>query len=262
MTAARDLLHKASGLPTGAFALLTDRLPVRGHGAAVLCYHDIGDDPANRTDYYLGPDRLRSHVEWLRGWGLTIVPLTEIVDRLETGRDLDGLVAITFDDALLGVGTDGARVLEELGVPATVFVVSHDLGVEPPFWEGASRTLTAEELRDLTASGLIRLGSHTSHHIELPDADPATRALELEESRAELEAITGTAVELFAYPSGHHDAASEAAVCAAGYRAGFTFTFGRVTPTTSAFAIPRFCMTAAHDRLRLARQLARPPHRW
>lgn len=262
MTAARDLVHKASGLPTGALALVTNRLPVRGHGAAVLCYHDIGTDPANRTDYYLGPDLLRAHVEWLRGWGLTIVPLTEIVDRLAAGRDLDGLVAVTFDDALLGVGTDGARVLEALRVPATVFVVSDVLGVEPPFWKGAARTLTADELRDLTASGLIRLGSHTAHHVELPTADPATRVRELADSRAALEAITGTPVDLFAYPSGHHDAPSEAAVRAAGYRAGFTFSFGRVTPTTDAFAIPRFCMTAEHDRLRLARQLARPPHRW
>lgn len=259
---AGDLLHKASGLPTGALALVTGRLPVRGHGAAVLCYHDIGDDPTNRTDYYLGPDLLRAHVEWVRGWGLTIVPLAEIVDRLTAGRDLDGLVAVTFDDALLGAGTAGARVLEELGVPATVFVVSAELGIEPPFWSGASRTLTADELRALTASGLIRLGSHTAHHVELPAADPGTRAQELAGSRAELEAITGSSVDLFAYPSGHHDAASEAAVRDAGYRAGFTFTFGRVVESTDPYAIPRFCMTAAHDRLRLARQLARPPHRW
>jgi peptidoglycan/xylan/chitin deacetylase (PgdA/CDA1 family) len=259
---ARDLAHTASGLPTGALALVTNRLPVRGHGAVVLCYHDIGTDPTNRTDYYLGPDLLRAHVEWLRRWRMTIVPLTEIVDRLDAGRDLDGLVAITFDDALLGAGTDGARVLEDLCAPATVFVVSHDLGVEPPFWKGAARTLTADELRALAASGLIRLGSHTAHHVELPTADAATRARELAESRAELEAIAGTPVEMFAYPSGHHDTASEAAVRAAGYRAGFTFTFGRVTPTTSTFAIPRFCMTAAHDRLRLARQLARPPRWW
>jgi peptidoglycan/xylan/chitin deacetylase (PgdA/CDA1 family) len=262
MSLTHDLVRKASGLPAGALALVTHRLPVRGHGAAVLCYHDIGTDPANRTEYYLGPELLRSHIEWMRLWGLTIVPLGEIVDRMIAGRDLDGLVALTFDDALTGVGTEAARVLEATRAPATVFVVSDELGIEPPFWSGASRTLTAPELRALTASGLVRLGSHTAHHVELPTADDATRAAELAASRAALEEISGSPVDLFAYPSGRFDRSSADAVRASGYRAAFTFTFGRVTPATDRFAIPRFCMTAAHDRLRLARQLARVPRRW
>lgn len=262
VTSTRDLLRKASGLPSGALALVTGRLPVRGHGATVLCYHDIGTDPANRTEYYLSPELLREHVEWLRGWGFTIVPLGEIVDRLIAGRDLDGLVAITFDDALLGVGTEAARVLEALRAPATVFVVSEALGTEPSFWSGAARTLTAPELRTLTASGLVRLASHTAHHVELPTADPATRAAELAVSRATLEELGGAPVDLFAYPSGRHDRSSADAVRAAGYRAAFTFTFGRVTPATDRYAIPRFCMSPTHDRFRLARQLARPPGRW
>src|SRR3954470_1238601 len=113
------IAHKVSGVPGAAGALVADRLPVKGRGAAVLCYHDVGTDPANRTDYYLGPDRFRSHLEWIRGWGLGIVPLAEIVDRLLAGRDLDGLVAITFDDALLGVLEHAAPLLEEHRAPAT-----------------------------------------------------------------------------------------------------------------------------------------------
>lgn len=262
MTTLRDLVRKAGGVPTGALSLVTGRIPVRDHGAVVLCYHDIGTDPGNPTEYYLPPGLLRSHLEWVRGWGFTIVPLTEIVDRLLEGRDLDGLVAVTFDDALLGVGTEALRVLEALRVPATVFVVSETLGTEPPFWSGASRTLTAAELREVTASGLVRLASHTAHHVELPTADPRTRAAELATSRATLEAIGGAPVDLFAYPSGRYDRASAEAVRAAGYRAAFTFTYGRVTPSTDAFAIPRFGMSATHDRFRLARQLARSSRLW
>jgi peptidoglycan/xylan/chitin deacetylase (PgdA/CDA1 family) len=262
MTRVYDLVRKAGGLPTGVLGLVTGRIPVRGHGAVVLCYHDIGTDPENRTEYYLAPELLRAHIEWLRSWGFTVVPLAEIVDRLIAGRDLDGLVAVTFDDALLGVGTEAVRVLEALQAPATVFVVSETLGTEPPFWSGAARTLTASELRAVTASGLVRLASHTAHHVELPTADPETRALELAMSRATLEEIGRAPVDLFAYPSGRSDQASAAAVRAAGYRAAFTFTFGRVTPSTDPFAIPRFGMSSAHDRFRLARQLSRAPRLW
>jgi len=262
MGRAAAVVDKLSGIPGGATAFAVDRLPVRGRGAAVLCYHDVGTDPANDTDYYLGPDLFRAHLEWIRAWGLSIVPLAEIVDRLGTGRDLDGLVAITFDDALLGVLEHAAPILEAQRAPATVFVVTDVVGVDPPFWPGAARTLTTDELRALTASGLVTLGSHTATHASLPDVAPDVRTRELTSSRAWLEELTGAPVDLFAYPFGHHDGTSESAALAAGYRAACTFTFGRVTADTPVAAIPRFCIGPMHDKFRLGRQLARAARAW
>ncbi len=262
MTSFGTLTRQGRGIPSAAAARLGRRLPVRGLGAAVLCYHDVGRDPANGTDYYLSPERFRDQIEWIRDWGLSIVPLTEIVDRLLSGRDLDGLVALTFDDALAGVAEHAIPILVELNVPSTVFVVTDELGVDPPFWPGAARTLTADELVALTRTGLVSLGSHTQHHVSLPDVDPTVRAAELGASRAALDDLTGAATDFLAYPSGHHDEDCERASAAAGYRAAFTFTFGRVTRATDPFAIPRFCMSAEHDRFRLARQLARPLSSW
>ncbi len=256
------LIRKGRGIPSATAARLGRRLPVRGLGAAVLCYHDVGRDPANRTDYYLPPERFRDQIEWIREWGLSIVPLAEIVDRLLSGRDLDGLVAVTFDDALAGVAEHAIPILVELNAPSTIFVVTAELGTDPPFWPGAARTLTADELVALTETGLVSLGSHTQHHVSLPDVDPAVRAVELNESRASLGTLTAMTADLLAYPSGHHDEECERASAAAGYRAAFTFSFGRVTGGTDPFAIPRFCMTAEHDRFRLARQLARPTASW
>ena len=254
--------HKLSGVPGATSALVAGRLPTRGRGAAVLCYHDVGTDPQNRTDYYLGPELFRSHLEWIHAWGLTVVPLAEIVDRHAAGRELDGLVAITFDDALHGVLEHAAPILEAHRAPATVFVVTDVTGVDPPFWPGATRTLRPDELRALCASGLVRLGSHTATHASLPDVAPELRARELADSRARLADLTGTTVDLFAYPFGHHDAPSEAAVLTAGYRAACTFTFGRVRASTPATAMPRFCIGPTHDRFRLARQLARAANAW
>jgi peptidoglycan/xylan/chitin deacetylase (PgdA/CDA1 family) len=258
----RDVVRTLSGVPGATSALTIGRLPVRGRGAAVLCYHDVGDDPTNRTDYYVAPQRFRAHLEWMREWGLTIVPLAEVVDRVAAGRELDGLVALTFDDALAGVLEHAAPLLEEYRAPATVFVVTGVVGIDPPFWPGAARTQGADELRRLAASGLVTLGSHTVTHASLPDLADAARAHELVESRAWLSELTGTTVDLLAYPFGHHDPPSEAAALAAGYRAACTFTLGRVTASTPLTAIPRFCIGPMHDRLRLARQLARSPQAW
>ncbi len=262
MSGVFDVVDKARGIPSAAVTVAGRPLPSTGRGAAVLCYHDIGTDRTNTTDYYVSPDRFRSHLEWIRAWGQTFVPLAEIVDRLLAGRDLDGLVAVTFDDALLGVQEHAVPILHALGVPATVFPVTDVLGVVPPFWPGAQRTLSSDELAALADSGLITLGSHTASHASLPDITPEDRARELATSRATLETVTGGPIDLLAYPSGHHDHDTEAAATAAGYRGAFTFSFGRVTAGTNPFAIPRFCIGPMHNKFRLVRQLGRPPTAW
>ncbi len=254
--------RKGRDVPSAVLTRIGRRLPTKTRGAAVLCYHDIGTDAANTTDYYLSPDCFRTQLEGIRAWGFTFVPFAEIVDRLLAGRDLDGLVAVTFDDALVGIRDAAAPILATLGIPATIFVVTEVLGIDPPFWPGAARTLTADELQALTASGLITLGSHTCTHASLPQVPDDVRTRELRDSRDALVALGGAPADLLAYPSGHHDTATEAAAAAAGYRAACTFSFGRVTPATDPFAIPRFCMHTGQTPFHLARLLARRPVDW
>jgi peptidoglycan/xylan/chitin deacetylase (PgdA/CDA1 family) len=244
-----------------AGALAGRALPMADRGAAVLCYHDVGRGPDRAIDYFVSADQLRRQLHAITTWGLRFVDLREIVDRLERGRPLDGLVAVTFDDALAGVREHALPVLAELRVPATVFVVTDVRGVDPPFWPGARRTLRTTELLDLTSAG-IRLGSHSRTHASLTQLDDDRLHDELRQSRAELSDLTGDACDLLAYPSGHHDARVRRAAEAAGYRAACTFTFGRVTPGSNRYAMARFCMGPAHHRARLAYQLSRPPSAW
>lgn len=255
------LWSKRLGLLGAGRSLLGRDLPTAGLGAAVLCYHDVGTDPTNHTDYYLSPSRFRDQLEAIAGWGLRFTALDEILARLAAGDDLDGLVAVTFDDALTGVLEHALGVLRALDVPATVFAVADVLGRDPDFWPGAAPTLTPGELRSLVDAG-VTIGSHASTHASLPDVTDGVRARELRESREHLEAITGRAVDLLAYPFGHHDAPTRAEARAAGYRAACTFSFGRVVPGTDPFAIPRFCMGPGHHRARLAYHLARPLSAW
>jgi len=255
------LWSKRLGLLGAGCSLLGRDLPTQGLGAAVLCYHDVGTDPSNHTEYYLSPSRFRDQLEAIAGWGLRFTALDEIVTRLETGAALDGLVAVTFDDALAGVLGQALEVLRALDVPATVFAVAGVLGREPDFWPGAAPTLAPTELRSLVEAGLT-VGSHTTTHASLPDVTAAVRSRELLESRERLEEITGRHVDLLAYPFGHHDAPTRAAAREAGYRAAFTFSFGRVVPGTDPFAIPRLCMGPGHHRARLAYHLARPFRAW
>ena len=86
-----DLLTKLRDLPAAGLARLGRPLPIRGRGAAVLCYHDIGTDAANRTDYYVDPGLLASHLAWV-DFGeqpvpcpVAIVPGLSIESSVESG---------------------------------------------------------------------------------------------------------------------------------------------------------------------------------
>ena len=166
-------------------------------GAAVLGYHDVRADGEPGDEHYtVSATQLRAHIDTVRRAGLQIVALADIVERLASGRPVDGLAAITFDDALVGVHRHALPVLRELQVPATVFVVTDAIGVSPPWWPGAVRTMTADELREAKAAG-VDLHSHSSVHASLPALAPDVRT-----------PIWPTAAPCCATPSAHRPTCS------------------------------------------------------
>jgi peptidoglycan/xylan/chitin deacetylase (PgdA/CDA1 family) len=76
-------------------------------------------------------------------------------------------------------------------------------------WSGARpqtrsshRALTRAEARSLAADPLIEIGAHTITHPVLPWLDRQTQRLEIEQSKAECEALIEEPVRSFAYPYG------------------------------------------------------------
>lgn len=116
------------------------------------------------------------------------------------------------------------------------------------------RMVTSEELDRLVRSPLIELGSHTVTHPSLL-ASPSVDE-ELARSKDDLESRAQRPVTSFAYPSGHHDDRTIAAVTLAGYRSAATVRGGVVRRATDPFRLPR-AMVRDVDGDRFARVLAR-----
>lgn len=253
--AARSVPHRVQAV--GRLA----RTRQAAEGAVVLAYHDVVADGVPAGEHNVTAGRLRSHIRLLDRLGLRVVRLAEIAERLLAGRPVDGLAAITFDDALSGVHDHALPVLFEEGVPATVFAVSSVLGEQPPWWPGSAPTVNQSQLRRLVAAG-IDIGSHTRTHPSLPALGRPEARRELRDSRAELEDLTGRAVEALAYPHGHHDPAVREQVAEAGYRTAVTFLNGRITGGEDVLRLPRLTMGPHSSPVRLALQLARPAASW
>ena len=105
------------------------------------------------------------------------------------------------------------------------------------------RPLSEEELLLLAEGGLVEIGAHTVTHPVLSDLSEADQRREVRQSRAELEALLGRPVRLFAYPFGqrdHYTAETVKAVREAGYALACSTLPGCVHRRTSRFELPRF----------------------
>lgn len=230
-------------------------------GGLVLAYHDVGPIGSGFTARSVSPARLREQVVAARAWNLRFVTLSALVDTIGDGGDARGMVALTFDDALVGVHRHALPLLAELGLPATVFAVSQAFGGPPRWWPGSADVMSVGQLSELAAAGWT-VGSHSRTHSSLVGVAPRALSAEIRGSREDLEDLLQSPVDLLAYPYGHHDPAVRRAVASAGYRAAFTFLNGRVSPSLDFHRLPRLNMHQGLLGLRFARQVARPPTAW
>jgi peptidoglycan/xylan/chitin deacetylase (PgdA/CDA1 family) len=92
------------------------------------------------------------------------------------------------------------------------------------------RPLTAEQVSEMAASGLVEFASHSVHHYLLTQLCPDARRRELQESKDQMERLTGRPCTAFTVPGGFfnddvlHDA------WAAGYEVVMTSMRGRTEP--------------------------------
>lgn len=216
-----------------------DRVPV-------LMYHRVGEAHNSWEDRYcVSAQRFASQMKALADAGYRAVPAKALVEWIEGGAALPkGSFVLTFDDGFRGVLEHASPVLQRLGWPMTIFLVSDLLG-QVDHWTRTSnpdgRTyplLTGDEILAMRELG-CSFQSHTRSHASLPKLDDAALAEELNGSRAALHALLGEPVEFLAYPFGHLDDRVVAAARAAGYRAAFSVQPGFNRRSVDPFRIRR-----------------------
>jgi peptidoglycan/xylan/chitin deacetylase (PgdA/CDA1 family) len=114
----------------------------------------------------------------------------------------------------------------------------------------AGRLLDEDEARALIEAGM-ELGSHSVSHPDLRLLDGSELTVELQESKAAVEKITGRPCRTLAYPYGLHDERVEQAAGEAGYELAFSWLPG----PWRELAAPRLPAPPRHGALRLALKL-------
>jgi peptidoglycan/xylan/chitin deacetylase (PgdA/CDA1 family) len=198
---------------------------LQAHRSLILCYHGVGPSSTRIDPGFLRvrPAAFRAQVELLLQAEFDFVTVAELADRAAGAKPPPGLVALTFDDGMDDNHEFVLPILAELGIRATVYVITGLIGKPNPWMakDSGARMMTAEELRELVSAG-FEIGAHTMTHPDLSQLDYETCLRESRDSRQALERLLGVGIRTFAYPYCRYSSTAMAAVRAAGFTAAVT----------------------------------------
>ena len=229
----------------------------------IVCYHAVSgtwDSPLA-----VSPEVLDLQLGRLDRLGYRGFTFAEAERRRAAGTLPARAAVVTFDDGY--ASTAAARpVLERLGWPATVFVVTSFTSSGAALaWAGTEHWLSsphAHELRPLDWDALAELaeagwevGSHTVSHPRLPELGDEALERELVESRETIARRLGRC-DTIAYPYG----AVDRRVAAAGARAGYlaACTLPRALSVDEPHLRPRVGLYTRDTGMRLWLKVSRP----
>src|SRR4051812_2433299 len=217
-------LHRATAFRDAAIILLYYR---------VLRPQDLphGIDPA----IYVTTDTFEMHLQFLRR-RFDVVDLDELLAWRERRRTFARVpCAITFDDGWADNFTNAYPLLKRYGMPATIFVITGEVGASPDF-------VTWEQVRTMERDGL-RFGSHTLSHPVVEGLEAGELERQLSESKRDLQQHTTRPSCWFCYPKGYNDEAARRGA-SRHYCASVTTRFAPTFRDDDQHAIPRI---SVHD---------------
>jgi peptidoglycan/xylan/chitin deacetylase (PgdA/CDA1 family) len=199
---AKLLAKSVLGMP--AAAVRNWRRKLHGsHPVRILFHHVVADRPHRMG---ISTDEFYRHVQFLRRH-YRIVSLADALEVLKTGKVSEPTVVLTFDDGYRDNFLTLRAIVEETGVPITLFVSSehmttgrefaHDVRANEPGFA----PLTWEELAQMQREG-FEIGSHTRTHFDCGSRERGRLSGEILGSKRELQQRLRVPIDLFSFPGG------------------------------------------------------------
>jgi peptidoglycan/xylan/chitin deacetylase (PgdA/CDA1 family) len=286
-TAANSIaMAPGNQLDPPALAALS-KVPVAG-GVPVLCYHYfrgtiapgyalrvlgsvvLGLPALGPREFWTTPvAEFERHLRHFRDSGTAVVTLDEVADLIAAGKPLPAkAVILTIDDADQSVYRHAFPLLKKYSLRAHLFVPTAQIGRS---WSGL-RLCDAGQLREMAASGLVLIDSHTHDlHYKLPAAGgprpaflqpegiPRERRLatsdpqagrwapiiaDLQTSREQIVQLIGQRSPWLAWPYGFASPALDSLSLALGFRGTVSLSPRAFGPADRDLRVGRYTLTA------------------
>jgi peptidoglycan/xylan/chitin deacetylase (PgdA/CDA1 family) len=117
----------------------------------ILMYHRVGQVSPDPWRLAVQPANFNDQMQWL-AQHRRVMSMQDFVDQHAAGTLPREAVAITFDDGYADNALEAQPVLKQVGLPATLFVVSGAIGRRQPFWWDTLARLILNGAGDCDAS--------------------------------------------------------------------------------------------------------------
>ena len=173
----------------------------------ILMYHMV-TKPVSKDEvrYACPPKRFAMHMEFLRTKGFNLASIEDIEQFVSGRRDIPAnTVSVTIDDGFMDNYQNAFPILQEYGVPATIFITSGLMGKTNLWMEEQGfprrKMLSWSQIQEMSSAG-ITFGSHTVTHSHLPQLSTRQAREEIAVSKKVIEDRLGRSVKYFSYPFG------------------------------------------------------------
>jgi peptidoglycan/xylan/chitin deacetylase (PgdA/CDA1 family) len=213
--------------------------------ATVLAYHFFGP---RDTALMVTEEAFEAQMRWLAEHRVTTVTAAELASFLDGTLLLPERVAVvTIDDANVSVYERAFPILRKHRIRFTLAL--NTAAIEARLRD----VLTWEMIREMAASGLCDLASHSHLHRRMDRLDDEANRREAEVSRAIIEERTGLRPDAFVFPLGAHSRRVREVLEEAGYRAAFGVGGAAVEHDSPRFQLPRVGVDRETTRTMFAR---------
>ncbi len=174
----------------------------------ILTYHDFG----YRKGITVTPESFERQMRYLKDKRYNVISLDELTQGIKKRRQFrHNTVVITMDDGYKDNFTYAYPVLKKYGFPATIFLISDNIGTDANF-------LDWDEVREMFKNN-VSFGGHTRNHAYLPSIKKKDVLWdEIAGCKEIIEKHTGIPVNYFSYPKGGFTEEVKMFVKKAGYK--------------------------------------------
>ena len=236
--------HNSGLLYSAILAISLLLTPVPAHAsieedrasAVIFVYQRIGEDAQPQSSISL--DQFKEHIKELQTGGYHVLPLTKIIESLKAGDTLpQKTVGITFEGAWLSTDANALPLLDDAGLPYTVFF-STDLadGTNPAH-------MTWSHLRDLKKNKNATLALLPSSYVHMVEQTKEQNAGLINKAVSRFKEELGDEPPFFAYPYGEYSSELKKQMGNYAFKAVFGEQSGVVHAKSDFLALPRFTMT-------------------
>ncbi len=191
-----------------------------GDKVPILLYHNILEDgDVDGHPAHVTLEEFIIQMQSLTDAGYTTISFQEYYSFVNDDKELpEKPIIITFDDGYLSNYEYAFPILQELGMKATIFILTGRMGAIGGEGEVIYPHFTWEQAKEMDESGVIDIQSHSDLHPNLVAQNTGRIQLELRRSRYLIQKELGKICDVFAYPFGMYTSDVEALAEVAGYK--------------------------------------------